>query len=169
MFLPSTKLYAPGSDLQVNCALPGHSKCEPTAQGSFSYDYSNLVRHAGARACANRHSGTSLQCLQAICPMQVSHKNRFSSGVLCRGSRVRKTSRRDLPAVMAAGADGATTVSATMLLAAHAGITVFVTGGEQANPSGAKRAAQSQSTCVRQRLQLPDTTSFIAVCSFDAA
>ena len=46
-----------------------------------------------------------------------------------RGKRVRKTSRRDLPAVMAAGADGATTVSATMLLAAHAGIAVFVTGG----------------------------------------
>lgn len=59
----------------------------------------------------------------------------------CRGSRVRKTSRRDLPAVMAAGADGATTVSATMLLAAHAGITVFVTGGAQANSSGAEHAA----------------------------
>ena len=46
-----------------------------------------------------------------------------------RGKRVRKTSRRDLPAVMAAHADGATTVSATMLLTAHAGIDVFVTGG----------------------------------------
>ena len=49
--------------------------------------------------------------------------------LLRRGKRVRKTSRRDLPAVMAARADGATTVSATMLLAAHAGIAVFVTGG----------------------------------------
>jgi len=47
-----------------------------------------------------------------------------------RGARVRKTSRRDLPMVMAAGADGATTVSATMVLAAHAGIHIFVTGGE---------------------------------------
>lgn len=45
------------------------------------------------------------------------------------GGDVRKCSRRDLPAVCAAGADGATTVSATMLLAAAAGIAVFVTGG----------------------------------------
>ena len=40
-----------------------------------------------------------------------------------------KTSRRDLALVMARGLDGATTVSATMLLAARAGIQVFVTGG----------------------------------------
>ena len=40
-----------------------------------------------------------------------------------------KTSRRDLALVMAKGLDGATTVSATMLLAARAGIQVFVTGG----------------------------------------
>eukprot|EP00887_Chlorella_sp_A99_P006732 scaffold3.g6732.t1 len=45
------------------------------------------------------------------------------------GPAVRKASRRDLPAVMALGLDGATTVSATMLLAARAGIAVFVTGG----------------------------------------
>lgn len=52
-----------------------------------------------------------------------------------RGKRVRKTSRRDLPAVMATRADGATTVSATMLLAAHAGIAVFATGGAPATVS----------------------------------
>ncbi|KAI8464651.1 MAG: pseudouridine-5'-phosphate glycosidase [Monoraphidium minutum] len=45
------------------------------------------------------------------------------------GPAVTKVSRRDLPAVIAAAADGATTVSATMLLAARAGIRVFVTGG----------------------------------------
>ena len=38
-------------------------------------------------------------------------------------------SRRDLPLVCAQRLDGATTVSATMLLAALAGIRVFVTGG----------------------------------------
>ena len=43
--------------------------------------------------------------------------------------QVRKTSRRDLPAVIAGRLDGATTVSATMLLAARAGIHIFVTGG----------------------------------------
>ncbi|GBF99787.1 hypothetical protein Rsub_12227 [Raphidocelis subcapitata] len=45
------------------------------------------------------------------------------------GSAVQKVSRRDLPLAVASGADGATTVSATMLLAARAGIRVFVTGG----------------------------------------
>ncbi|KAK9811309.1 hypothetical protein WJX72_001535 [[Myrmecia] bisecta] len=46
-----------------------------------------------------------------------------------KGLEVRKTSRRDLPYVMAHKLDGSTTVSATMLLAARAGIRVFVTGG----------------------------------------
>jgi pseudouridine-5'-phosphate glycosidase len=42
---------------------------------------------------------------------------------------VAKVSLRDLPYVMARGAHGATTVAATMRLAALAGIRVFVTGG----------------------------------------
>lgn len=45
------------------------------------------------------------------------------------GSAVRKASRRDLPHLKALGLDGATTVSATMLLAARAGVSIFVTGG----------------------------------------
>lgn len=40
-----------------------------------------------------------------------------------------KLSRRDLPAAIALGRDGATTVAATMALAAAAGIQVFATGG----------------------------------------
>ncbi len=42
---------------------------------------------------------------------------------------VRKVSRRDLPVALAQGADGATTVAATMIGAALAGIAVFATGG----------------------------------------
>ena len=42
---------------------------------------------------------------------------------------VRKTSRRDLPLVLATGSTGATTVAGTMILASMAGIDVFVTGG----------------------------------------
>lgn len=42
---------------------------------------------------------------------------------------VRKTSRRDLPIVVAQGLDGATTVAATASIAAWAGIDVFATGG----------------------------------------
>ncbi|MBQ8292855.1 MAG: pseudouridine-5'-phosphate glycosidase [Bacilli bacterium] len=46
-----------------------------------------------------------------------------------RGLEVVKVSRRDLPYVMAKSLDGATTVSATMILASIAGIKVFATGG----------------------------------------
>jgi len=42
---------------------------------------------------------------------------------------VRKLSARDLPAAIAQGADGATTVAATLVLAAGAGARVFATGG----------------------------------------
>ncbi|MEV5874984.1 pseudouridine-5'-phosphate glycosidase [Streptomyces sp. NPDC052101] len=42
---------------------------------------------------------------------------------------IRKLGHRDLPLAMAAGASGATTVSATAQLAALAGIRVFATGG----------------------------------------
>ncbi|HSR32111.1 MAG TPA: pseudouridine-5'-phosphate glycosidase [Anaerolineae bacterium] len=42
---------------------------------------------------------------------------------------IRKTSRRDLPIVVARGGDGATTVAATATVAAWAGIEVFATGG----------------------------------------
>jgi len=45
------------------------------------------------------------------------------------GPACRKVSRRDLASVVGARADGATTVSATMLLAHAAGIRLFVTGG----------------------------------------
>lgn len=45
------------------------------------------------------------------------------------GPKVAKASRRDLPILAARGADGATTVAATMIVAALAGIRVFATGG----------------------------------------
>ncbi len=45
------------------------------------------------------------------------------------GPKVAKASRRDLPILPARGADGATTVAATMIVAAMAGIRVFATGG----------------------------------------
>jgi len=45
------------------------------------------------------------------------------------GAKVTKASRRDLPMLVAKGMDGATTVAATMIVAAAAGIRVFATGG----------------------------------------
>lgn len=46
-----------------------------------------------------------------------------------KGQQSTKTSRRDLPFIIARKEDGATTVAATMIIAAMAGIHVFATGG----------------------------------------
>lgn len=46
-----------------------------------------------------------------------------------KGTEVIKVSRRDIPYVVAKKLDGATTVSATMIISAMAGIKVFATGG----------------------------------------
>jgi pseudouridine-5'-phosphate glycosidase len=48
---------------------------------------------------------------------------------LARGPAARKLSRRDLAAALAGGWRGGTTVAATMLCAAWAGVRVFATGG----------------------------------------
>ena len=45
------------------------------------------------------------------------------------GRNVAKASRRDLPALVARKADGATTVTTTMIIAHMAGIQIFATGG----------------------------------------
>lgn len=63
-----------------------------------------------------------------LTPEQLQHLARS-------GAAVAKVSRRDIAAVVAGRADGATTVSATMILAARAGITVFVTGGGSYQPA----------------------------------
>ena len=46
-----------------------------------------------------------------------------------KGMAITKTSRRDIPVIVSKGEDGATTVAATMMIAAMAGIQVFATGG----------------------------------------
>lgn len=46
-----------------------------------------------------------------------------------KGLEVTKVSRRDIPAIVAKGEDGATTVASTMIISALAGIKVFATGG----------------------------------------
>ena len=46
-----------------------------------------------------------------------------------KGTLITKASRRDIPALIARKEDGATTVSATMIIASLAGIDVFATGG----------------------------------------
>ena len=57
-----------------------------------------------------------------ITPEEISHLGQ-------KGLAVVKASRRDLPVLLSRGEDGATTVAATMIAAAMAGIRVFATGG----------------------------------------
>ena len=57
----------------------------------------------------------------------LSHEEIEYLGKIGRG--VAKASGRDLPALVARGADGATTVTTTMIIAHMAGINVFATGG----------------------------------------
>jgi pseudouridine-5'-phosphate glycosidase len=79
---------------------------------------------------------------------------------LGRSGRAHKVSRRDLPAILASGEPGATTVAATMICAALAGIEVFVTGGI----GGVHRDAQ-QSFDISADLQELARTSVAVVCA----
>ncbi|MDD4080229.1 MAG: pseudouridine-5'-phosphate glycosidase [Eubacteriales bacterium] len=56
-----------------------------------------------------------------------------------KGQGIRKASRRDLPVLIARQSDGATTVAATMIVAALAGIPVFATGGVGGVHRGAEK------------------------------
>ena len=71
-----------------------------------------------------------------------------------------KCSRRDLPFILAKGLDGATTVAATMILAAMAGIRVFATGGI----GGVHRGAQT-SFDISADLEELARTSVAVVCA----
>jgi pseudouridine-5'-phosphate glycosidase len=71
-----------------------------------------------------------------------------------------KVSRRDLPAVVADGRLGATTVAGTMICAALAGIEVFVTGGI----GGVHRGA-AQSFDISADLTELARTSVVVVCA----
>lgn len=71
-----------------------------------------------------------------------------------------KVSRRDLPAVLASGAMGATTVAGTMICARLAGIEVFVTGGI----GGVHRGAETTFD-ISADLQELARTSVAVVCA----
>lgn len=76
------------------------------------------------------------------------------------GTEVIKTSRRDLPFIVANKANGATTVASTMILAELAGIKVFATGGI----GGVHRGAQ-QSFDISADLQELAKTDVAVVCA----
>ncbi|MCG9728714.1 pseudouridine-5'-phosphate glycosidase [Shewanella sp. Isolate13] len=76
------------------------------------------------------------------------------------GLDVIKTSRRDIPFIVAKGVDGATTVASTMILAQMAGIKVFATGGI----GGVHRGAQ-QTFDISADLQELANTDVAVVCA----
>lgn len=76
------------------------------------------------------------------------------------GEAVIKTSRRDIPFIVAAKKDGATTVASTMILAQMAGIKVFATGGI----GGVHRGAEN-SMDISADLQELANTSVAVVCA----
>lgn len=76
------------------------------------------------------------------------------------GTAVTKVSRRDIPFMVAGKKDGATTVAATMILAAMAGIKVFATGGI----GGVHRGAQ-ETFDISADLQELANTNVAVVCA----
>ncbi len=76
------------------------------------------------------------------------------------GQAVIKTSRRDIPFIVAKQADGATTVASTMILAQMAGVKVFATGGI----GGVHRGAQ-QTFDISADLQELANTDVAVVCA----
>lgn len=76
------------------------------------------------------------------------------------GQAVAKASRRDLPAIIASGGDGATTVAGTMIAAALAGISVFATGGI----GGVHRGAETTFDISADLEELAHT-SVVVVCA----
>ncbi len=71
-------------------------------------------------------AGLSLAQIEHIGRPQPAHAEATSAEA---GPGITKASRRDLAVLVARGHSGATTVAATMLIAAMAGIRVFATGG----------------------------------------
>ena len=76
------------------------------------------------------------------------------------GRDVVKTSRRDIPFVVAEKKDGATTVAATMIIAAMAGIRIFATGG-----IGGVHRGVEESLDISADLEELSTTDVAVVCA----
>jgi len=77
-----------------------------------------------------------------------------------KGLAVTKTSRRDIPFVVAKGEDGATTVAATMYIAHLAGVKVFATGGIGGVHRGAEKTMD-----ISADLDELQQTSVLVVCA----
>jgi pseudouridylate synthase len=77
-----------------------------------------------------------------------------------RGPAVTKASRRDIPFIVSRGEDGATTVAASMIIAAMAGIHVFATGG-----IGGVHRGVADTMDISADLEELATTDVVVVCA----
>ncbi|MEG2018090.1 MAG: pseudouridine-5'-phosphate glycosidase [Clostridium sp.] len=73
-----------------------------------------------------------------------------------------KTSRRDIPFIVANGLNGATTVASTMIIAALAGVKVFATGGIGGVHRGAERTMDISADL--EELSMTDVAVICAGC-----
>lgn len=85
-----------------------------------AYEVEKVVRENGAVPATIAIIGGRLKV--GLTEKEIDHIGR-------RGLEVIKASRRDIPFIVSRGEDGATTVAATMIIAAMAGIKLFATGG----------------------------------------
>ena len=97
---------------------------------STALEVEAVVRDEGALPATIAVIGGRLTA--GLSPEEIEHLGK-------KGLSVTKASRRDLPVLCARGEDGATTVAATMIIAAMAGIPVFCTGGIGGVHRGAER------------------------------
>jgi pseudouridine-5'-phosphate glycosidase len=86
---------------------------------AFAAEVENVIRAAGAVPA-------TLAVIDGRCQVGCGPDE---LAILARGENIAKVSRRDLPVLAARRQTGATTVAATMIIAAMAGIKVFATGG----------------------------------------
>lgn len=123
---------------------PDNVECALTAE--------RIVREAGAVPATIAILGGRLTV--GLIPDQIEHLARAGA------TGVAKASRRDIGTLIATGADGATTVAGTMLVAALAGIRVFATGGI----GGAHRGANESFDISADLLELA-RTNVAVVCA----
>ena len=110
-----------------------------------------VVRSCGAEPATVAVIGGKLKV--GISEEEITHLGKKGLGVI-------KASRRDLPVLCARGEDGATTVAATMILSALAGVQVFATGGV----GGVHRGAETTMDISADLEELAETP-VVVVCA----
>ncbi len=114
-FLVRTGLRSGVSELQLPCFTAVRAEIALMSGSAFAVTHHAFSSGAGRTSDGNGSHASTLKSPSYTKSVSWQHYP--------------KVSRRDLPFVVAAGKNGATTVASTMIIAALAGIKVFATGG----------------------------------------